>query len=232
MKYAIIFILLGLAAALLLLSYRQPWQVALIINVSLCFIGLGIGFGWLGPKIFFKRSDGRLGWLSYLLFWPYHLLNGLSLTLVRLQPKRNVFDEVVSNLFLGRRLLPFDRAAFRQLGICGTLDLTCEFGESKFVRTSGAYQCIPLLDTFAPTVEQLEKGVQWMREQGRQGPIYVHCAMGHGRSAVYVAAFLIADGQVKSIEEAMDILRTKRPGIDIKPIQFQALDLWARQYEA
>ena len=34
-----------------------------------------------------------------------------------------------------------------------------------------------------------------------QGPIYVHCAFGHGRSATFAAAWLILKGHVQGKEK-------------------------------
>ncbi|MFM7100239.1 MAG: dual specificity protein phosphatase family protein, partial [Verrucomicrobiota bacterium] len=47
----------------------------------------------------------------------------------------------------------------------------------------------------------------------RQGPVYVHCAAGRGRSALVVAAFLLAEQRVETVGEAVEFLQRIRPEV-------------------
>ncbi len=46
--------------------------------------------------------------------------------------------------------------------------------------------------------------------------MYVHCAAGHGRSALTVAAYLLETGQASDAEAAREQVAAARPGIGLK----------------
>ena len=48
------------------------------------------------------------------------------------------------------------------------------------------------------------------------GPVYVHCALGHGRSALIAAAVLLRRGIVSDVGAAESHLRERRPGVRLK----------------
>jgi protein-tyrosine phosphatase len=54
-------------------------------------------------------------------------------------------------------------------------------------------------------------------------PVYVHCAVGHGRSATFVAAYLLASGAADSPQQAIAFLKARRPGVHINSAQQAAL---------
>jgi protein-tyrosine phosphatase len=85
------------------------------------------------------------------------------------------------------------------------------------------YQSLPILDATAPKEEQLRWAVEWIAEQAAAGPVYVHCALGHGRSACVVIAYLLATGAVRSIAEGVRQLRALRPGVRLQPCQWERL---------
>src|SRR3569623_1658332 len=51
------------------------------------------------------------------------------------------------------------------------------------------------------------------------GPRYVHCAQGHGRSAALVAAVLIARGLAADVDAAERQMTHARPRVGLKPVQ-------------
>jgi protein-tyrosine phosphatase len=59
------------------------------------------------------------------------------------------------------------------------------------------------------------------------GPVYVHCAQGHGRSATFAAAWLLAAGSAKDARDAVEKLRSKRPLVRLTVGQFGALAQFA-----
>ena len=113
--------------------------------------------------------------------------------------------------------------------IVSTLDLTAEFSELAFVRALDGYKCLPVLDTEAPSMEQLRSGSDWIAGRIEAGPVYVHCALGHGRSATMVAAFLMRSGRAPSAEGAVEMVARQRPKIGLHPRQFAALETHAQQ---
>ncbi len=199
----------------------------LIINVAIAFIGVGCAFWLEKPYIFLKKTSGSLSLLSYLIFWPYLTLNTISLGLFRVFSQQNALDEIVQNLYLGCQLWIIDYKRFVSKGIKSTLDLTCEFGEVGFIQTKPNYLCIPVLDTKAPTLNQLDEAVSWITARLSDGPVFAHCALGHGRSATVVAAFLIKRGIVNDVKGAVEFIKLKRPSVNLHPKQLSVLEQFA-----
>ena len=56
------------------------------------------------------------------------------------------------------------------------------------------------------------------------GPVYVHCALGHGRSALVTAAVLLRRGIVGDVRAAELHLRERRPGVRLKGVQRRLLE--------
>jgi len=218
MKYATLFILLSCTCVFLATSAENLLIRFVAGSSAIAFAGVGLGYGFLGAKVFLKKDNGQLSFISYILYWPYHLLNSLSLFGFRHSGKENAYDKIDENIYLGCRLSPRDAGAMAQLGIQSVLDLTCEFSEVPALRGL-AYRCIPVLDTCAPTLDQLTAGAAWIQQQAAKGPVYVHCALGHGRSATFVAAYLLMSGKSHTTQEAVDKTAALRPKIGLSKSQ-------------
>jgi protein-tyrosine phosphatase len=82
-------------------------------------------------------------------------------------------------------------------------------------------------DTHAPGPAAIEEAVAWSLTELKSGrELYVHCAHGHGRSATLLAAILIADGQAKTADEAVAVMRQARPKVRLNKKQRAALLGW------
>jgi hypothetical protein len=223
MKFAILFFLVSITIGYFIPTQDSIVVQALLANTVVAFLGVGVGYGFLGPKVFMKRHDGRLHPLTYVLFWPFLLLNWVNLFVFRAVVREHPYDEIVENLLLGFRLFGADEHQMRKLGILAALDVSSEFSEVRFLREGSDYRAIPVLDATPPTPAQLEQGVQWMRDKVVSGPTYVHCALGHARSATFVAAYLIASDRSLSVENAIAHVKNKRPGAGLHPGQIASL---------
>ena len=175
------------------------------------------------PNLFLKNATGSLSVMSYLIFWPYFMLNMIALGLFRVFYREKVFDEIVPNLYIGMKLWFIDYQQFTLKGIKSTLDLTSEFGETRFIQTGQNYLCIPLLDTTAPTLDQLTEAISWITAHLSKGPVFIHCALGHGRSATVVAGFLIQHEIVSEVKEAVAFIKAIRPKVSLHPNQLAIL---------
>jgi protein-tyrosine phosphatase len=91
------------------------------------------------------------------------------------------------------------------------VDLTAEFAEPEHLRTAADYRCLPVLDGSVPNLERFDALVQELADF--QGPIFVHCAAGHGRSGMVAAAVLVRRGEAADVHEAIDRMRKARPRI-------------------
>lgn len=84
------------------------------------------------------------------------------------------------------------------------------------------YAWIPIKNHAAPTNEQLDLGVVTLEKLvSMKKKTYVHCQNGHGRAPTLIAAYLIKKG--KTVEEAIEFIKTKRPSIHLEEVQKKSL---------
>jgi protein-tyrosine phosphatase len=96
------------------------------------------------------------------------------------------------------------------------IDLTAEFPAPRGLRSREGYRCVPMLDAFVPDEGTLFALVKEILEA--PGTVLVHCAQGHGRSAL-VAAVLLARGLCVEPADAEAFIRRARPGARLHPEQ-------------
>lgn len=184
------------------------WPAASLALVALCYLGIGtVGFQ--------KRLDGRHSVAVSWLLAPYWLgawLNACWWTRRHPQP-----DEVLPGLWLGR--LP-DWYQPRHLPSLSILDLCAELPCTALTRR---YECLPLLDLVAPSVEQCRQGADLIQRMHAEGPVLVCCALGYSRSATLVAAWLLISGRAATLEDALAQIRRARPQVVLKAEQLAVL---------
>ena len=214
MKFALTFGALSLVFAALAGAAQNVGMRIVFLSCAFSFGGVALAYAGLGPKTFLKRANGRLNPLSYVLFWPYHALNGFGLWLFRRTTGGRPYDKIAENLYLGGKLSDRDRRDFNALQVRAVLDLTCEFNETAFVQSGRVYFCLPLLDTQAPTLNQMAEAAAWLAQQAAEGAVYLHCALGHGHSATIAAAYLLRTGQADTVSAALQKIAANRPESD------------------
>jgi hypothetical protein len=100
-------------------------------------------------------------------------------------------------------------------------------GETKDPYSADVYCWEPIPDTGpAPSLDWLRRQVEFITEQRRAGfTVFVHCRAGISRSGMVVAAYLMArDGYTR--DEAIELLRTKRPRVGPNPAFMELLLAW------
>jgi protein-tyrosine phosphatase len=70
-----------------------------------------------------------------------------------------------------------------------------------------------MLDLLTPPQPQLEEGVAAIESFASQRPTLVCCALGYERSASVVAAWLVSTGRAASMEQAVAMIRERRPRV-------------------
>ncbi|MEQ8821167.1 MAG: dual specificity protein phosphatase family protein [Sumerlaeia bacterium] len=207
------------------------WVARLLLCWSaFAFFWLALAYAARRPGWLFKDpASGRLRWPSWLLLGPYHTLNFVLMETVVRFSRENPCDEIVPGLWLGRRLVARDRAMACERDWAAVLDCTAEFREPDFLHPGDGlrYLNLRILDTGAPTAGDIEAAVRFLCERQQSGPLYVHCAAGHGRSATLVAAYLMRRGLAATMEDAEALIREKRPGARLHGNQRRALRAWA-----
>jgi protein-tyrosine phosphatase len=79
------------------------------------------------------------------------------------------------------------------------------------------------------TSQQIGRAVDAIEESltTTHGPVLVCCALGFSRSAVAVAAWLLASGRAASIAEAVACIRASRTGVVLRDGHIAALECFA-----
>lgn len=199
------------------------WPAIIFGYTAASCLCLAMGYAWIGPNVFAKRNTGQHSIRSWLLFSPYFLLNAVIFRLYRGTSREPAYAEVVPNLFFGRRLTQREATESRAHGWVTVLDLAPEFTETPALRILPGYRSFPILDATAPQDPQLRDAVRWLTDAMAKGPVYVHCALGHGRTGCVVVAYLLAAGVVNSVAEGVRLLRVQRPGVRLNRSQSRAL---------
>ena len=179
---------------------------------ALAFLAVAIAYLKVGARLLGKRPDGSLPTLIVALLLPYFFLTWGIWRLIRLGRER-CYDLVAPGLYLGRR--PVGRELPDEVTI--VVDLTAEFPRPPGIKSGCEYRCLPTLDGFVPDEMPCRNLVDLLA--GHPGPIYVHCAQGHGRSAVVVGALLVRKGFAKNAADAEQIMKSARPGVSLSSSQ-------------
>jgi hypothetical protein len=196
------------------------WAVIVPLYAAWSFGLLAAAYAGVGPRLLLKRPTGRRSPLAWLLFAPYLLLNAVTFGLYRLLSREPAYVQVAPNLYFGRRLSAREAAA---AGWVSILDLAGEFPAGRWQRARSGYRSLPVLDAAAPSEDELRSAAAWVAEAVAAGPVYVHCALGHGRSACVVVAYLLEVGAVGTVAEGVRLLRSLRPGVRLHPPQIRLL---------
>lgn len=145
-------------------------------------------------------------------------------------PKNKLeFNQIADGIYIGTNQccqMDFDDALVKQ-GI--TYDVSLEKNRIDAPYGVDSYIWIPVEDHQAPTQEQLEFGVSVLERIVVLGKkVYVHCKNGHGRAPTLVAAYFIKLGKTR--DEAIDLIKEKRPAIHLEDAQEKALEEFFKKH--
>jgi hypothetical protein len=216
MKYTAVFATFTALLSFLAPRLGGPWLLLLWPAASFGLVALA--YAGAGPRLLGKQPDGTMRPGVLLALLPYLLLTWGTWHLARLLSREPPFARVVSGVLVGRRLLPGELPP----GTGAILDLTSEFIEPAGIRRACRYVSLPILDASTLPVERV---VPVLRELASlQGPLYVHCAQGHGRTGMVAAALLVARGDAPDARTALSLIQEARPGVRLSPAQAHALE--------
>ena len=80
------------------------------------------------------------------------------------------------------------------------------------------------MDLTATTQEDLSQAVKFIDKEIKKGKIFVHCKIGFSRSAATVGAYLLHIGKATTVENAIDIMKSARPSLIVRPEIEEALE--------
>jgi membrane-associated phospholipid phosphatase len=193
------------------------WPAASLTIVACAYFGFHAGIT--------RKQNGRLPLVSRVVLAPW--LVGQQLSLMYYRRQAASWNEVVPNVWIGRKLNDRDAALAVQRGVTAVVDLTSEFSEARPFH-SIAYLNLPILDLTAPTPEQLRTGVDFISAHRDAGVVLVHCKIGYSRSAAVVGSWLLDAGLAATPEAAVARIRAARPGLVVRPEAWAALCEFSR----
>lgn len=133
------------------------------------------------------------------------------------------FSQVTPQLYVGPQYGLAGKQKLERQGIHNDVNMRIEFDDAEQGLALQNYCHLPTVDDDAPTMEQLQEGVRFIREAITAGEkVYIHCAGGIGRAPTMAAAYLISEGM--RLQDAVAKIKAVRPFISITPIQMAQLE--------
>lgn len=218
LRIAYYFALLAISFAGLSM-YKHPWGF-IFLWPAFTFLIISAGYWKIGPSIF-RKNNGEIPWIVRIILAPYFI--GQEVYLISYHKKCNPWDEVVPGLIIGRKLNNQESHELIKHNVNAVIDMTTEFSETKPLRRK-RYLNLETLDLSAPSQANLSQAVKFIEKEIKNGKIYVHCKIGYSRSAAIVGAYLIHIGKATTVENAIDIMKSARPSLIVRPEIVEALE--------
>ena len=207
MTYGFLFSLLAVAIGATAFRYG-PWTWFLLYP-AFSFAVVGVAYFTGNPSVFGKGGDGQRTKLGTLLVGPYVAYVAAVWHGVRWCSRETAFNRLGDDLILSRRLLANELPD----DVASVVDLTCEFTEPVCHWKIDSYFCYPMLDASAPSSTEIRMLAEKILQMPK--PVLIHCAQGHGRTGLVASALLCVSGRAQSASDAIAMVQSVRPGIDL-----------------
>jgi hypothetical protein len=155
---------------------------------------------WLGKRAGFVSARA-------LVVLPYLLAFRIACRVMAWSRGTDRPTQVAPGLWVGGRI----GAGTLPPGVTTVVDLVAEYGAARAVRGLAGYRSLPVLDGGFPA--NLDETVALVCEVAaiETGDVLVHCDSGRGRAPTFAAAILVARGLATDADDALALLRTRRP---------------------
>lgn len=197
------FAFLFLAAELVWVASAAPGSLWFLGYPTLSFGLVGVAYLAGVPALFGKRADGKYSPLMFVLHLPFHGVAALSAVLRGFR-RTKPSHEIMPGLWLGARTHELPD------GIERIVDLTVEHTR---IGPDVDYILIPTLDAQPPDEDAMRAAIDRMVADPKT--TYVHCFAGRGRSATFVAAYLLRTDVVSTVEEAETFMKQRREVVSL-----------------
>ena len=195
----------------------------LLLWLAISLASQAMAYAGLGSIVFWKK-DGRLPWPVRIVLAPYMI--GARITLHYYCRGLAPHAEAARGVWIGRRLTDAQAREAIGKGVTAALDLTAGFPECGPLRAIH-YRNIQLLPLTAPSFEQLREAVWFIEDESARGIVLVHGALGYSRSVGVVAAYLLATGQAKNDQDAVERVKAVAPAALLDEIWMERLNQFA-----
>lgn len=215
MKYGLLFA--AVAGLLVAAAVMHRGWYFLCLWPAVAFAGVSVAYFTANARLYGKRSDGRLAVAHVVVLWPVFLTLTIVFHLARVFTREPATQSLTKTILIGRRLMSHELPD----EVDAVIDLTSEFSEPAKLRSRG-YHSFPMLDADVPNESDVDR---WLRQTDEiRGTLYVHCAQGHGRTALFASLLLLHRGLAHSPEDALQIIQAKRPGARLNSVQLKYLN--------
>jgi diacylglycerol kinase family enzyme len=191
---------------------KRPEVAVLCSWIALSLLLVGLAYLFNSPKVLGKRPNGVIPWYSRCLLGPFFLGAHLYNAFVKQRDEVPSIQRIDDYIFLGNRISPSDFSQLDQTEINAVLDVTAEFDATDWgcYNSEIEYLNIPILDQSVPTREQCQQAVAWIHNHVRQHKsVFIHCALGRGRSVFILAAYFSLAGGSNPAEVVERIQHTR-----------------------
>lgn len=135
-------------------------------------------------------------------------------------------SRITPQIWVGPQFNARGRRSLQRQGVNGSINLRVEYDDAANGLALDHYCYLPTVDDDCPSPEHFQKGVDFIRSVVQEGgQVYIHCKAGVGRAPTMAAAWFVAEGM--TVEEAIALIKRRRPFITITPPQLEALHRYA-----
>jgi hypothetical protein len=135
-------------------------------------------------------------------------------------------SQVTPQIWVGPQFNRRGREYLEARGVNGCVNLRVEYDDAANGLALPNYCYLPTVDDECPSPEHLQKGVDFIRGVVKEGgQVYIHCKAGVGRAPTMAAAYFVAQGM--TVDEAIALIKKRRPFIAPTPPQLEALHAYA-----
>jgi len=199
MKFTLFFLTLTIYTLFCFIENIKEVQSFFILWLVVNFSIMTSAYAFNKPSwIMGKNQKGEIAKTLLILNLPWLFFTWIIFWLQMLLSRENRVNEIIPNhiYIASRPLKGFDYEPYDLV-----VDLTAEFLKDSV----NSYICYPNLDGMA--LSQSYKSIEILKNKR----VLVHCANGHGRSALFVAGLLVDLELVESFKEGLDIVKQCRP---------------------
>ncbi|MFV0540169.1 MAG: dual specificity protein phosphatase family protein [Aestuariibaculum sp.] len=197
----------------LLLSHFLGGYSGIFIWFGLNSLVVGYQYQINNPR-FLKDENGNISIVKKIIFLPYQLCYKLIWKFFK--GRHTDIVEILPQVYCSHRLNVKTIRSLDSNKVWWVYDIAAEMEEHKIWKTTAHYFSYPILDVSVPKTEYLNTIVACIDTQYKKiknnESILVHCTMGFTRSTIIAILLLRLNSQL-SLEEAITVLKTKKPSV-------------------